>query len=96
MGLYDMVICDAQLPDWCAVRHFQTKDLHYVDGDMSTYRITAGGRLLLVAVIGNKEAVEHDMEFDGSLNFYAAFFSDWYEYRAKFTDGNLVEIRRVE
>jgi len=46
---------------------------------------------------------ERDTDFHGWLNFYTSegrgnteLPYKWYEYRAKFTDGNLVEIQRVE
>lgn len=40
---------------------------------------------------------QKDANFHGLLNFYGGGGSeDWHEYEAKFTDGQLVSIRRVD
>lgn len=36
-----------------------------------------------------------DIEFHGILNMYTHVNGMWYEYNIKFTDGNVVEIKRI-
>ena len=94
MGLFDDVRCDVPLPDglqggrW---GQFQTKT--FPEPYMEKYTITASGRLLHQASL-TQEAV--DTNFHGILNFYGGDTeSDWHEYNAKFTDGQLVKIEQV-
>jgi hypothetical protein len=34
--------------------------------------------------------------YHGYVNFYNSINREWYEFRAKFTDGKLIEIKRME
>ena len=36
-----------------------------------------------------------EMDFHGIFHFYKSKGNDWYEYKAKFTDGQLVQIEKV-
>ena len=89
MGMFDDVHVDYPLPD-CSYTEFQTKDLECT---LEQYTISADGKLLSNGV---------DIAFHGILNFYTYDKSpgerdvaEWYEYDAKFTDGQLVSITRV-
>lgn len=88
MGMYDNVKVEAKMPDGAPSATFQTKD--FDDPFLETYTITAGGRL-------NHET-RGDVQFHGVLNFYHydTAASKWWEYNAKFTDGNLVGISKAE
>jgi hypothetical protein len=37
-----------------------------------------------------------ELDFHGWLTFYTSVNKEWFEYEAKFTDGNLVKIKRKE
>jgi len=56
-------------------------------------------------LIGSFKTVEHpivDLNYHGDVVFYRSFGNrddgdyEWFEYKARFTDGNLVWIKRVE
>ena len=80
MGLFDTIACDHPLPDGCPANEFQTKSLGC---GMDTYRLTAGGRLL------NTQGT--DTGAHGVLRLYTSEAAgQWWEYEAKFTDGQLV------
>ena len=84
MGMFDTLQCEIPLPDGFKPEdgEFQTKDL---DCCLETYTLTAEGKLL--------GPDGEDKEFHGWLNFYSLGpAKDWHEYRAKFTDGRLVQI----
>lgn len=93
MGMFDEIRCEAPLPDgfdgsrvW-----FQTKSFPFPC--MQRYTITEGGRLV--------DSLGNDIEPDGYIIFYAAEDSEddrhsWREYRARFREGALDQIVRVE
>jgi hypothetical protein len=104
MGMFDEVICELPLPDGWEHPVFQTKD--FDEPYLDKYVIRADGRL-----IRKKPWYESDIKNDtdtnchGLLRFYsyegdandATPIGDrWHEYEAKFTDGNLVKIEKVE
>lgn len=104
MGLFDEILCEYPLPEWPAGEdpRFQTKDL---DCLLERYRITVDGRLLTTryrrgSLDETESPRELDTEFYGFLVFYTSVERDgereWYEYRAKFTDGRIVEVERVD
>lgn len=86
MGMFDTVRCEKPLPGEPKPPEgawLQTKDF---DCTMETYTITAAGKLR------NETG---DVPFHGILSFYTYEKDVWYEYEAKFTDGNLVDISPV-
>ncbi|MFD0917985.1 hypothetical protein ACFQ14_16395 [Pseudahrensia aquimaris] len=89
MGLYDNIICEYPLPEPIAPDgvEFQTKDTP--DPHLRVYTITANGRLHLDG---------SDQNFDGEVRFYGDgdTSGEWYDYCAKFTDGQLLEITLVK
>lgn len=98
MGLFDTVRCLMPLPDFPAEaeRDFQTKTLD--DPYLRAYEITRGGRLLQVSDGGHDNLYEEaDTQFHGVLNFYTYIdtVEHWWEYNAKFTDGQCVSVERV-
>ena len=96
MGMYDYVRCKVKLPDAPDMVVFQTKDFEcpYLE----TYVIEDDGRLYKEPTryddgSGNDRT---DLKFHGVLNFYGLDEArGWHEYNAKFTDGQLVEIKQV-
>lgn len=100
MGLYDEILCEFPLPGWPAGAEplFQTKDL---DCCMERYRISEAGRLLTTRYQRGEETPtrELDTEYHGYLVFYTSVERqdrrEWFEYRAKFTDGQIVELQRI-
>ena len=91
MGMFDDVRCRYPLPDPAHNGlNFQTKDTP--SQSLDTYLISAEGRLF------RREWVEVD--FHGDLRFYAFADrhdtnSEWIEYVALFTDGQLTRVERV-
>lgn len=84
MGMFDYVRCEVPLPDGYE-GELQTKDF---DCQMQQCVITMIGRLTVDGV---------DREFHGIFNFYDLDRNGkWHEYNAKFTDGQLVEIKQVQ
>jgi hypothetical protein len=82
MSTYDTITCEHPLPDACPEREFQTKSLACA---MSTCRLTAAGRLL--------DDQGKDTAFHGVLRMYATDpANQWWEYEAKFTDGQLTHL----
>jgi hypothetical protein len=81
MGLFDTVICEHPLPDACPEREFQTKSLGCT---MSRYRLGAGGRFI--------DSDGLDTGLHGVLHFYGGSRATWWEYEAKFSDGQLVHL----
>ena len=104
MGLFDDIKCEFPLPDECKETNFQTKD--FPDPYLDKYVITKEGKLAKRTFSGVGDEWHHDkdepMEFHGILNFYTYTGSHeagdfkWWEYAAKFTDGKLVSITRVD
>lgn len=109
MGMFDYIRCEYPLPDGLdpkAALTCQSKDFGC---DMHVYTITPDGRLLhedsgSAWVPDPKPWPVREVPFHGWLTFYTSTgdinnrdeaTSDyrWWEYRAKFTDGRLVEIR---
>lgn len=99
MGMFDTVICDAELP--IEVDHgpyhddFQTKDFENI---LLRLRITKEGRLMVEAG-GFGEGQEYEWHnrdgslFSGEFNFYTNGANGrWYEFTARFEDGQLQEI----
>ncbi len=81
MGMFDTIRCDYPLPDACTETEFQTKSL---DCGLDTYQLTATGRLL--------DARGSDTGMHGVLRMYTGDARTWWEYEAKFTDGQLVHL----
>ena len=82
MGMFDTIRCEPPLPDACTATEFQTKSL---DCTLDTYRLTASGRLL--------DARGADTGLHGVLRMYTGDRrGSWWEYEAKFTDGQLVHL----
>ncbi len=106
MGMFDYVKCEYPLPDpELQTEEFQTKDFDCV---MDAYIITSEGRLLLqpsqwVDISGqplNDPGPPTDIDHHGYLRFYTSRNGPhgrlWYEYSARFTDGQLVSIERIQ
>ncbi len=106
MGMYDDIICKYPLPDPELQYHvFQTKDLAQ---NMCRYSITSEGRLVLFPWMVDEisKNSKYDMEdpkiinFNGRLEFYTLIIVNkdehkWYEYVARFTNGELLCIDKV-
>ena len=98
MGMFDYVVCRAELPtevefdpnDWDAGA-FQTKAFHNL---METYEITLEGRLRILEDGIAYELHQRDGSlYSGEFNFYTSGKGGrWYEFIAKFKDGQLQEI----
>jgi hypothetical protein len=91
--MYDELFCDAELPDTDVPPGacFQTKA--FPEPFLFRYRITKAGRLI--------DAYGRDLECDGYLEFYyyptrSAQDFRWAEYRARFCDGQMKSIARVQ
>ena len=95
MGMFDYVHCEVPLPDgWQQPHELQTKDF---DCEMEIYTIRKDGLLM--------DSQKRDTEFHGFLRFYGiegdvnsgerGVAWHWHEYRAKFTDGRLVNLEAV-
>lgn len=111
MGMFDDVRCEIPLPDSFAGVNFQTKDFAcemdkytITKGGRLVRRYTDPLHQIW-HMHSKRKAIyaERDTDFHGWLKFYTSEGGGntdlpykWYEYRAKFTDGNLVEIQRVE
>jgi len=101
MGMFDWVICEAELPDEFVVKDdiygdgtFQTKDF---DNFMDTLKITKDGRLEIFISAWKDEGFgeyhdRHGKLFTGSFNFYTSDEDKWHEYTAYFVNGKLREI----
>lgn len=106
MGMFDNVECEVPLPDGLVGQVFQTKDFDMPS--MDTYTIRADGRLIrkrnsfyLPDWEQDQPPETEDVNFHGFLNFYTSSGErsdgswQWHEYKAKFTDGQLVDIETV-
>lgn len=79
---------------------YQSKDF---DCELTMIRITESGRLEIERFeyeSGPKVNTKwEDLNYHGMFNFYGndgeGFEGEWFDFVAKFTDGNLVEIKRV-
>ena len=52
----------------------------------------------LMQVCGSMRALhidDEDMNFHGVMNIYTMFKDEWFEYEIKFTDGKVVEAKRI-
>ena len=101
MGMFDTLKCEYPLPDAIVQNDsFQTKTLECLLDD---YTITKDGKL-----IQHRErhyqssAQDFEIDFHGDLRFYTSKGSreennyEWFEYIARFTDGKLQWIKRVD
>ena len=94
MGMFDEIRCDVPLPDEGPTQAvlFQTKS--FPNPGLQRYLITQAGRLL--------DAFGRDLEPDGYITFYTSTLDEtstsqvWREYRARFSDGQLLNIVCVE
>ena len=106
MGMFDTIICEYPLPDEWENANFQSKDLKC---ELDTYVITSGGRLVLKRDSSVTDTNHHgflyfydfplgsyDVRLDGAHR-YSTLRDDarLITYEAKFTDGQLVEIKRL-
>jgi hypothetical protein len=96
--MFDYIRCEVPLPDGWNARALQTKDL---GRDMAQHVITKEGRLMLAPPYDERiRCGPVDANFHGMLRFYGSEAlpggkSRWHEYRAKFTDGQLVGVELV-
>jgi hypothetical protein len=93
MGIFDNIHCEYPLPD-CPENielDWQTKCLGCC---LDTYVITEDGRLTQDNGTGRMV----DLYYHGMITFYTSIGRgkdlEWVQYRAKFTDGQLVEVER--
>jgi len=109
MGMFDTLVCEYPLPDPVVQENeFQTKSLESL---MERYTITRAGRLVHHAELRERredksvpwgfsvelvDAWDEDTGFHGELEFYAYVDGVSYTYRARFGDGQLRELRRVD
>ncbi len=105
MGMFDEIRVEVPLPGGYQPPDgvFQTKDL---ENRLETYVITSEGRLMMTDAqehLKPQEALPLDLEFHGVLHFHdylstplPGFPVGYYEWRAKFTDGTLVNIELVD
>lgn len=101
MGMFDYIDCKYPLPDKEAQDlGFQTKSLNCT---MTKFEINEAGRLIEYRHRYAEDESEvdsiqlHDYEYHGYLNFYTSTKDNkWYQYKAKFTDGTVVNIVRCE
>jgi hypothetical protein len=92
--MFDEIRFSQPMPDgYTTSEWFQTKDMGC---DLSQYEVGTDGRLMRTrsGCWGEEElTAPEDEDFHGWLNFYTHDkATGWHEYRAKFTDGRLVEI----
>ena len=85
MGFFNGIDCQHDLPDGLEETLFQTKDMS--DLDFDAYTITKTKKLL--------GPDGEPVDYHGYINFYKHINDVWHEYKAKFTDGELVEIKKI-
>lgn len=95
MGIFDYVKCEVPLPGDPKPPHgtvFQSKDMS--DPYMETYTITADGKLTRTDAFGDVVLEQ----FHGDLRFteFNGKSDEWWEYKARFTDGELSKIELLE
>lgn len=111
MGMFNYVEVDEKhIPKSEQCEDYQTKD-EVVDLYLEVLKITASGRLLHhhhtrkvelsdESIFGFWLKSVHDewidTDYHGDLNFYGDKNGVWYEYIARFTDGQLQYIKRLE
>jgi hypothetical protein len=101
MGMFDTLKCEYLLPDKIVQKDsFQTKSL---DCLLDNYTISKRGKLILQRQRHYETKVNKiTVDFHGDLRFYTSKGSreennyEWFEYEARFTEGNLQWIKRVE
>lgn len=101
MGMFDTLRCQYPLPDKIVqADSFQTKSL---DRLLDNYTITKAGKLILQRQRNYEASVKKiTIDFHGDLRFYTSKGAreennyEWFEYIARFTDGKLQWIKRVE
>ncbi len=95
MGMFDYLFIDTgMLPISDEIKEklgddpgWQTKSL---DSTLSDVYITNEGKLMVnFRYTSDEKTLIH---YHGYLNFYTFIDKEWFEFTAKFTDGNLVEI----
>lgn len=91
---FDTILCEYPLPDKeVQEKQFQTKSF---DCEFDDYIISKDGRIL----IRNKENKDKkvDINFHGDVRFHTSTGKDnakWYEYLARFTEGELKWVKRM-
>ncbi len=91
---FDTILCEYNLPDKeVQEKQFKTKSF---DCEFDNYLISKEGRIL----IKDKEtnSIQADINFHGDVRFYTQAGKDnskWYEYLARFTEGELKWIKRM-
>ena len=101
MGMFDTLRCKYPLPDKIVqTDSFQTKSL---DRLLDDYTITKTGKLILHRQRHYEASIKKiTIDFHGDLRFYTFKGSreennyEWFEYIARFTDGKLQWIKRVD
>jgi len=94
MGMFDTLKCNFPLPNKEAQdKEFQTKELRC---EMDQLEITSGGRLVRIKSGYDDEECVLDLNYHDDIYFYTDIGKDWYEYRAKFNNGQLQTIERVK
>jgi hypothetical protein len=101
MGMFDTLKCEYPLPDKIVQKDsFQTKSLECL---LDNYTISKRGKLVLHRQRHNETSVkEFTIDFHGDLRFYTSKGSwekdnyERFEYIARFTEGNLQWIKRVD
>lgn len=99
MGMFDYVRCEAKLPKPEPMDddgRFQTKDTNCL---LDEYKIEADGTLWVQRFDPETSELwyEECSDFHGWMNFYGHTRETgrWKEYRAKFTDGRMVDVKLV-
>lgn len=101
MGMFDTLKCEYPLPEKEVQKDsFQTKSL---DRLLDNYTITKDGKLILHRRRHYEAAAQKIVvDFHGNLRFYTSKGAreennfEWFEYVARFTEGNLQWIKRLE
>ena len=101
MGMFDTLKCEYHLPDKIVQNDsFQTKSL---DCLLDNYTISKNGNLILHRQLHYETKVKKiTIDFHGDLRFYTSKGSrednnyERFEYTARFTDGKLQWLKRVE
>lgn len=90
MGLFDIVHSKKPMPDGYKPRELQTKD--FENPYMEHYTIEDDGRLYKEKPWHVEDGQRIDMDFHGWLRLHGG---GAHVYAAKFTDGQLVEIKLI-
>jgi hypothetical protein len=111
MGLFDDITCEKELPGLTEKLSFQTKDLDCMMGSYTITaegrliehafglesRTPEEKAVSLIPLFNRVELGDVDTNYHGWLNFYGDDSKgQWHEFNAKFTDGVMVEVVRVE